>query len=181
MVSKIVGKLTFEILTGRITTDSYSTTIKKLTFLQESSLVQLASCRAIAGMRHVEAGIEHFLSALETGNVFTRQPSLELLIWLFGRKQIPKALEMANFRQGEPLLLIVALGKGSSKARQVEKILKKLNFIVDKQLLWELGKNRQELMALYGINKREIGALADLENPLEDLVIEKISMVALEG
>ena len=54
---------------------------------------------------------------------------------------------------------------------------KELGFVEEK---FTFGKNKEELMKAYGISARQIETLSDLENALEELVIEKTSLLELE-
>ncbi len=176
MLTKI-GNHEFEVLTGKITNDSYSTTIKKLALLNPAQktgnegFVQVVPARLCAGYNHVFFALEHALSALDAGTAFSRKPELEFLIHFFGEKQLGRAIEKARFSDGEDLVLIVNAGKSASDAA------KELGF-AEKKI--QIGKNADELMGFYGITKPELETAGDLQSPLERLVVEKCAFVALE-
>ena len=179
MIPIKAGKRRFALLIGKISTESYSTTIKKLTLVQEHVFAQIVPARLIAGKRHAEAALEHAVLALENNHAFTKSLSLEFLVRLFGEKQLGKALESAKFGKESVVLVI-----GAKSRKQIEGIAGMLNFRETKGSRParnpQLSGNREELMRFYGISEKEIDAVSDLDNPLEELVIEKISMVALD-
>ena len=158
----------FSALTG-ISNDSYDATIKNLTIASENSFAQLVPLRIVAGFNHVFTALEHALSAFELGSAFARKPELEFIIRLCAEKQLNRALEIAEFGK-EPLLLV-------AKSGEIKKIARGIGFVGKK---FEIGKNKAELMKIFGISKRELEAMKDSKSALEELVIEKCALVALE-
>lgn len=173
MICKKLGKRSFAALAGKITNDSYSTTIKKLTLLNTKRFVQLVPARLCAGYDHVFFALEHAFSAIDSGTAFSRRPELEFLLHFFGEKQLERALGKARFEKGEELVLVIG-GEGKNWAKAAGKALAFAEGKIP------LGQNHAALMDFYGITKSQAGAISGLENALEELVIEKISMVALE-
>ncbi len=45
---------------------------------------------------------------------------------------------------------------------------------------FSLGKNKNYLMELFNVSETELKTLKDLKNPLEELIIERVALVALE-
>ncbi len=193
---KILGK-NFAALAGRIATDSYSTTIKKLALLNAKSttqnqdqknayqvawpaavgFVQVVPARFCAGWNHVFFALEHAVSAIDSRTAFSRKPELEFLIHFFSEKQLYKALDKARFRDSEALVLVI----GKADGKNIEAAKKVLGFVEDgKAMEWEHCRNTKGIMKEFGITETELEAVSDLENVLDELVIERVSMVALE-
>lgn len=177
MIFPKIGKRRFAAATGRITNDTYSATIKKLALLQEKGFVQLAPARLVAGKMHLETALEHAFSAIDSGQAFTKRPELEFLVWLLGEKQLYRAMEKARFGQGEGLVLVA-----EAKNRKYADAAKKaLGFTEDRSPTFnQKEKNRNGLMREFRVTENELAPLSGLEDALERLVIEKISLVALE-
>ncbi len=199
MPTKQFGTREFAALAGRITNDSYSATIKKLALLNaqhdtpnrakspaghgkaagspdEGDFAQIVPARLCAGYNHVFFALEHAMSAVDSGTAFSRRPELEFLINFFGEKQLHKAFEKAKFGQGEGLVLVV----GAKNKKDTGRAKRALGFVEDADMeLWQNGKNKMDLMAGFGIGERELEAVSDLGNALEELVIERISLVSL--
>ena len=172
MISKI-EKDKFSILKGKITNKSYNTTIKKLTLVGENYFVQIIPAKLVAGTNHLFFALEQTFDSFENETSFTKKPVFEFLVRVFAKKQLNKAIKIAEFSDGENLVLII---KSTSK-EEIEKIKKELNFEEKK---FEFGKNKEELMDFFGVSKNELEALSDLKNPLEEAIIERVSFVALE-
>lgn len=190
---KKVGKRHFAILFGKITNDSCSATIKKLALLNTEfaswsrgqknagpgrqpanrGFVQIVPTRLCAGEMHVLAALEHAISAIDKGTAFSHKPELEFLIRFFGNKQLTQCLEAAKFREGEELVLVVEASGGKNAVG----VSRKLGFVEQE---FDFSKNRAELMRFYGITRQELDTLSDLSNALEEVLVEKISFVALE-
>jgi len=173
MISKTIGKCDFSLLKGQITKDSCKETIKKLMIASDKQFTQIIPACLVAGKNHIFSALEQSLSAFEQKTNFTKKPELEFIVRLLANKQLNKALEKAEFRQGEILVLVI----GSSDKKTIEKVKTGLNF-VEKE--FALGKNEKELKEFFGISEEELSALNDVEKPLEELVIERVAFVSLE-
>ncbi|MFH1390877.1 MAG: KEOPS complex subunit Cgi121 [Candidatus Diapherotrites archaeon] len=172
MLSKTIGKHGFSLLKGEITTDSYKESIKKLT-IGFDVFTQIIPSRLVAGENHIWFALEQSLNAFEQKTAFTKKPELEFIVRLVADKQLNKALEKAEFKKNEPLILVI----GSADEKAINKIKETLNF---KEKDFQLGLNKEELVKYFGIEKREIESLADVKNPLEELIIERCAFVSLE-
>lgn len=173
------GKRRYSLLIGRIT-EFYSATIKKLALIQKRGFAQIAPASKIAGVRHICAALEHAISAGENGSAFTKNLELEFLVRLFGEKQLNAALSKAEFGD-EDVALLIESGAGAKATKKIVEIKKALNFEEIKGIKASaLGKNKKELMEFYKIGETELATLSDLDDALEELVIERISFVALE-
>lgn len=177
MISKKIGKRNFAVFIGKVSNDSYSATIKKLALAQQKHFVQIVPARLCAGFKHAEAALEHAFSALDSGAAFSKKPELEFLIRFFGEKQLHKALEKARFGPGEALVFVVE----ATNKKDVDRAKNAIGFVEDKQcIVWKRGENKNDIMKEFGIGENELDVFLDMENALEELVIERVSMVALE-
>ena len=186
--AQITGK-SFAFASGQILTENYGATIKKLAFPGENRFVQLVPARVVAGQKHLETALEHALSSFKNGTNFARKPELEFIVRLLAEKQLEKALKKAEFAD-EPLVLVLELkgaakaknlkagkGKSPSAVKEINEIEKRLNF---REKTFSLGKNKNYLMELFNVSETELKTLKDLKNPLEELIIERVALVALE-
>lgn len=171
MISKRIGKTNYALYRGRIIYDSYMESIKKLSLSSKGVFAQLLPARIIAGENHLFACLEHSISAFKSGSNFTKKPELELIARLLAKKQLNSALEIAEF-ENEDMVFIT-----SAEKKDAKQLMKKLNFS-EKEC--SLGKNKAELMKLFGISETELKTVNDLENPLEELIIERCALIALE-
>ena len=172
MISKKIGKLEFSLLKGRISKNSYEESIKKLSLASQNGFVQILPTRLIAGQNHLLSAIENTFSSFKNKSNFSKKPELELIIRLTGIKQLNKALRKAEFGKEDLVLIIDSKNKG-----KIDSIKKELGFA---EKNFELGKNKKYLMKFFNITKEELNSLADLKNPLEEIIIERCSLVSLE-
>ncbi len=172
MISLKAGNKRFLLIIGRITTDSYSATIKKLAMAQRRGFAQIVPARLIAGKKHLAAALEAATSAMRFKSNFAKTLNLEFLIRLFGEKQLGRAIEKAGFKDREPIVLIAEGG-----AEKLAALKKEIGISETK---YRFGDSKEGLMRAYGVSQEELGAVSDLKNALEALVIEKISFVAME-
>lgn len=149
--------------------------------------VQLCSLRPVAGFLHVQAALGQALSALERKNSFSKNPSLEFLLRLTGKRQIGKALKIAGLVEdvkGEKqnVLLVIAGSQKKELAEAETKIKKLISFSGDNTLFTtNAKKNKRFIMKTFGISERLLTTLSDLPNPLESAAVEKTALLALEG
>ncbi|HLC79080.1 MAG TPA: KEOPS complex subunit Cgi121 [archaeon] len=176
MICAKIGDQFFAISCGKINNDSYSATIKKLTVAQRGNFVQIVPQRFCAGKNHFLIALEHATSALQSNQAITKNLLLEFLVHFFGKRQLDQVFEDAKFEQGEDLIAIT-----DAKEKEHKKILQNLGFEENKSEKMNLQGQKKELMQFYGIGKEELGTLSDKKNALEELVIEKISFVALQN
>jgi len=172
MSSRKIGKQEFSLLKGRISKNSYEESIIKLSFESQNGFVQIVPSRLIGGQNHLLSAIENTLSSFQSKSNFSKKPELELILRLTGIKQLNKALKKAEFGK-EDLVLII----GSKNKNKINSIKKKLGFVEKK---FELGKNKNYLIKFFNITKNELKSLADLKNPLEEIIIERCAFVSLE-
>lgn len=140
-----IGKRVITVLTGK-TYDSYSTTIKKLTVLQQEGFVQLVPARLAGGMWHLAVALEHTFDAFERKRNIAKAPALEFLVRLLGEGQVGVAIEKAAFGD-EDLALVFE--------KRMTKKIKSLNFEEKTINLEKQDQNAlAERTALIGIQMR---------------------------
>ncbi|MCR4368652.1 MAG: KEOPS complex subunit Cgi121 [archaeon] len=172
MLSKKLGKNTYTASAGRISTDSYGVTIKKLALAgkEKGSFAQLVPHRLVAGPNHLFAALEQAMDAIEKGSEFTKSPELEFIVRLVAEKQLDKALKAAEFGK-EELVLVVLGGK-----KELEQIAREISFEIKEG---ELRGDPKQIAKHFQISEKELAALADLPNALEELAIERTAFVSL--
>lgn len=130
---------------------------------------QIANAKAIASEKHCLYAIEQTLSAFETGSNFAKRKEIELLLKLSGRKQLEKALLACGIKEGKEKqgIAVIAVGENCGKAvKEIEKLL---------ELEKAKTKFKPDLKAL-----RKTYEIPKDEKRIEDAVLEKIALIALE-
>jgi tRNA threonylcarbamoyladenosine modification (KEOPS) complex Cgi121 subunit len=128
---------------------------------------QIANAKAIVSEKHCLYAVEQTISAFEQGSNFAKRKEIELLLRLSGRKQLEKALQAVGVKEGkaEQEIMVIAVGENSEKAvKEIEEFLK-----------LKKAKFKPDLKAL-----KEIFGIPESEKRIEDAVLEKSAMIALE-
>ena len=123
-------------LIGKITNDSYSATIKKLTVLQQIGFIQLVPARLVGGRWHLKVAIDHTFSAFERKANIARSEPLEFIVRLLGERQVGVALQKAEFGN-EDLVLIFEKNAFADK----KQLLHGLNFTEKKAKIEKKNEN----------------------------------------
>ena len=134
---------------------------------------QILSSRAIVSERHLLQAIEQTESAFANGTSFAKRKEMELLLRISGKKQFPKAIEMLGIGKGNQRIALIAVGENSEKA--IAEMKKFLKFKKKK-----LKPSFKSLQKLFEIPEKELGILKDRKKALENAVLEKIALIALE-
>lgn len=89
--------------------------------------VQAANAEAIAGRGHVEFAVEKAIESFCQKRNLARDLGMEIMLYLRGRRQIEKALEL-GVKPGENKIAIVIVGDNAEKARPaVESLLDEID------------------------------------------------------
>ena len=165
---------------GKAMIDSNGATIKNLSKAVEgpAAFVQLIALKPLASEAQLWQAADQTVNAfLEKAN-FVNQPGLEFLLRVSGRKQLPQALDLLEVREGLNDCLLVACAETPARARNAFLQASKLvSFLEEPGLLARsVKKNKAFLMKTYGLPPEALKVC-----PLEELVLETIAMVALEG
>ncbi len=164
------------IKTGIINIDNIESTIKSLLELnQPQNLCQIVSANTIVCEKQVFFAIEQALSAIQNSTSFSKKAELEFLLRVYGTKQINQALDKAQLKAGKNEIVLVCCAKDKKELQELFKQAQKTLLFKEKKI--QLGKNKKELMKIYGISEKELKTLSDLINPLEAAIIERNALV----
>jgi len=130
--------------------------------------VLLADARIVFGKDHVESAVAHALRSQRTGTMATRSLSMEILLYLSGKRQVSEALSTAGVREDTTSIAVVLLGNDS-----LEDLLGTLGWARDDAVLDPRGKSLRAL----GIRQREERTVPP---PVRtDLALERVALVDL--
>ncbi len=127
---------------------------------------QLLDAGHVAGRDHVLSAVEHARRALDRGLGASGRFELEFLLYVSGKRQISKAIEVAGVRPGRPFVAVVGDGPKSKE------ILERFDWESDASLV---ESNAAKLRAL-GFSKAEIDAAG---SAAADLAFERVARVDL--
>lgn len=155
-------------------------TIKSLLALNAGeNFCQIVPANKACSFNQAFFAFEQATDAIEKKTAFSEKPELEFLIRFFGTKQINAALGLAEMKTGKNTVLLVCAQKEQKKLDELfAKAKKELGF-EEKKI--QLGKNKKELMEIYGIPKNALESMKGQKNALEKLVIEKNALVVFQS
>ncbi|MEM4256749.1 MAG: hypothetical protein QXD98_00115 [Candidatus Diapherotrites archaeon] len=116
-----IKKKEFCLIACKTTTDSYDTTIKKLTLMQKKGFIQLIPQKFLKSKWHALIALDHVFSLNQK---IAKSKSLEFLVRVLGTNQLSKALEKVEkeFFLAKDFVLVF-----DSKKFELKKILSNLN------------------------------------------------------
>jgi KEOPS complex subunit Cgi121 len=136
--------------------------------------VQAVNADAIAGQRHVEFAVGKAIESFEQQRNLARDLGMEIMLYLRGRRQIEKALEI-GVRPGGNRVAFIIVGDHAAKARPaVESLLDE----VDPTVVDYAHSKDPLLMRLYEITPAEVGIVGPDRVP--QLVQERSALLEFE-
>jgi len=136
--------------------------------------VQAVDADAIAGQGHVEFAVGKATEAFEQGLGLARDLGMEIMLYLRGRRQIEKALEIGVKPGGNRVALII-VGDHAARARAaVESLLDE----VDPTVVDYAPAKDALLMRLYEITPAEVATVGPERVP--ELVRERSALLEFE-
>lgn len=171
------------IKSGSVNINNLAATIKKLSLCSSrKKFVQLCPIEPISSLNQIIFAAEQAIDSFNKGTNFSKKIELEFLLRLSGTRQINKAIGKMLLKEGRNRVVLVAAAKKREKVKELLKeIEKQVGFREDGNLMKGVGKNKKYLMEIYSLGEEELESLMDKENALEEAVLEKIALVALEG
>jgi KEOPS complex subunit Cgi121 len=136
--------------------------------------VQAVNADRIAGRAHIEFAADKAVVAFREKRNLARDLGMEVMLYLRGRRQIEKALEL-GVHEGKNNLAIVIIGDRPGAAE--EKVMAMLDKVDGTVVDYHHGKDEM-LMRLYEITPAEIEVVGRERMPL--LVRERSALLELE-
>ena len=135
--------------------------------------VQAFDARAVAGRSHLETAVDRATRAVDRGENIADDPSVEILLWAAGRRQIDQAIAL-GVTTGEVPVAVVVDGPDAAAEEGAATAVRALLEPAE-----TLGVCRDEARI------RDYFAITDAEReatdaPLEALVVERVSLLAVE-
>ncbi len=170
------------ITSGKANIKDSDLVIKKLSeSAKKGVFAQAIDARALCSQTQFLFAAKHAISALVDKNSFSDRLEIELLLRVTATRQIGKAVEIAGIKNSTKEATIIALSKDKQALETTMKELakeiglKKENGFLEKNS----KKNKAFLIKAFGIKDLELLALKDTKNPLENTIIERIALNAL--
>lgn len=157
---------------GRVDVDDVEAFVGDLAAIgvEHGSVVQALDARYVAGRDHLAAAVRSARRAIEHGDAIADDPAVEVLLYAAGRRQIDRALEMGVSSGRGPVVVVVDGGDEAAAAAAVADRLEPEE---------TLGTARDEptVRAYFDVGEAELAAT---DASLEDLVVERVVLLAVE-
>jgi len=132
--------------------------------------VTAVDARYVAGRPHLQAAVDRANRAFERDDTIADDRSIEILLYAAGRRQIERALEM-GVGEGRTAAVIVIDGEDESGAASA------VAELFEEEPVLDAARDDQLIRAFFDISDLELAAT---DAPLVDLVVERVSLLAVE-
>ncbi len=132
--------------------------------------VQAFDARYVAGPEHLRIAVERANRAVERDDAIAEDRAVEILCYAAARRQINRALEMGVPEGEAPVVVVVDGGDEADAAEAVREA-------VDPGPVLASASDTDLIREFFGITDAEVAAT---DATLEDLVIERVSLLVLE-
>lgn len=132
--------------------------------------VQAFDARYVAGPEHLRVATERATRAFERGDAIADDRGVEILCYAAASRQINHALEMGVHEGEVPVVAIVDGGDEAAAAAAVRDLL-------DPAPVLESASDPDLIQEFFGITDAELAAT---DATLEDLVIDRVSLLVVE-
>lgn len=163
-----------QIVDGFSTIDSVDEYVSRLDRIgaECGCAIQAFDARYVAGPRHVAAAIDHANQAVDHDDMIASDRTIEILCYAAGRRQIDRALEIGVRPGADPVPVVIVID-GDDEPRAAGQVRE---FVTDDSVLG-VKRDPPLIREYYGITDAEVDAT---DASLEDLVIERVALLAIE-
>lgn len=161
---------------GKIVISDVNEFIKKIKEIREvynPYILQVIDTAYLINIDQINLAIRKTIESFERRDNISNDPSIELLLYLSGKRNINKAIEI-GIKNGENYAVFVVYDKDTNKLKWIEQDIKKRFVIVpldiDDLIRYDPEK-KSKLMSFYDITKEEIDAVG--EKKISKLVLER--------
>lgn len=132
--------------------------------------VTAIDARYVAGQPHLQAAVDRANRAVERDDAIADDRSIEILLYAAGRRQIERALEM-GVSEGRTAVVVVIDGTDEAAAATT------IAGMLEAEPVLETARDDELIRAFFDISDMELAAT---DAPLVDLVVERVSLLAVE-
>ena len=149
--------------------DSVNETLHKLDEIKnnDDEIIQLLNADAIAGLKHVEHGVNQAILAFSRGENLANDLSVEICLRCSAQRQIFKAFEILGLKEGKMNLCAILINCSNDQVDELS-----LMFDRDDDVLIA---DESKLMKIYNISEDEISNIS-----IENILIDKITKIIVD-
>ena len=138
---------------------------------EAGAAVQAFDARRIAGAAHLEAAVDRANRATDRGETIADDRAVEVLLYAAGRRQIDRALAIGVDGGAAPVAIVVDGGDEDRAAGRIRGLIDRADVVGE-------AADVDWIADFFGITPAERAAT---DATLEDLVVERVSLLALEA
>ncbi|MFB6352676.1 MAG: KEOPS complex subunit Cgi121 [Halobacteriales archaeon] len=140
-------------------------------------VVQALDARYVAGREHLEAAVRMARRAIEHDDAIADDPALEVLLYAAGRRQIARALTMGVPDGGGPLVVVVdGTVTGDNPDGEAAAAATVADRLETAETL-DAARDEAAIREYFDVGDEELAAT---DASLEDLVVERVALLAVE-
>ena len=153
-----------KILGFRGNIDSVGKTLDKINNLKnnDEEIIQLLDADAVAGLRHVEHGVNQAFLAFSRHENLANDLSVEICLRCSAQRQISKAFEILGLKEGKMNLCAILINCSNESVDKLSSMFDRNDDV--------LIADESKLMKIYDIDENE---LANMH--IDDIIIDKIT------
>ncbi len=149
--------------------DSVNETLHKLDEIKnnDDEIIQLLNADAIAGLKHVEHGVNQAILAFSRNENLANDLSVEICLRCSAQRQIFKAFDILGLKEGKMNLCAILMNCSNNQVDELS-----LMFDRDDDVLLA---DKSKLMKIYNIGEEEISDIS-----IENILIDKITKIIVD-
>lgn len=158
-----------KILGFRGNIDSVGKTLDKINNLKnnDEEIIQLLDADAVAGLRHVEHGVNQAFLAFSRHENLANDLSVEICLRCSAQRQISKAFEILGLKEGKMNLCTILINCSNESVDKLSSMFDRNDDV--------LIADESKLMKIYDIDESE---LANMH--IDDIIIDKITKLIVD-
>ena len=149
--------------------NSVTKTLAKINSIKcsDDEIIQLLNADAIAGLTHVEHGVNQAFLAFKRDENLANDLSVEICLRCSAQRQISRAFEILGLKEGKMNLCAILINCSNECVDKLS-----LMFDRDDDVLIA---DESKLVKIYDINKEELANMS-----IEDIIIDKITKLVVD-
>jgi len=136
-------------------------------------VIQVVNADFVYGKDHLFSAVEHTIRSFKNRMNSLNSPSLEMLLYASGERQIQKAIEKIGIKKRNQKIAFIFIKENNRKISddEVEHVLSSLNLKRDDKVL----EGDVDTLKRFGITEDELSTIP--ESKYGDLLLEKVALV----
>ena len=157
---------------GRADVADVGAFVSELSAISEAhgAVIQAFDARYVAGRAHLEAAARSARRARDHDDAIADDPAVELLLYAAGRRQIDRALTIGVEAGAGPVVVAIDGGDEAAAAAEIQELLEPAETLC-------AARDEALIREFYGVTGEELAAT---DATLEELVIERVALLAVE-